>query len=83
MRVQKPRLCERGEDGGSEVAIPAYEAMRSDAGLGAHILKTMLKVVSTRNYEEILPEACECLGVSKSSESREFVEMSETERKRL
>ncbi len=43
MRVQKPRLRERVEDGGHEVAIPAYEAMRRDAGLGAHMLKTISK----------------------------------------
>ncbi len=83
IRVQKPRLRERGGNGGREVAIPAYEAMQSDESLGSHILKTMMKGVSTRNYEEILPESCECFGVSKSSVSREFVERSESECKRL
>jgi hypothetical protein len=43
IRVQMPRLRERGEDGGREIAIPAYEAMKSDDGFGAHILKTISK----------------------------------------
>ncbi len=83
VRVQKPRLRERGEDGGHEVEIPACEAMRRDASLGAHILKAMLKGVSTRNYEEMLPVACERMGVSKSSVSREFSEISDAECKWL
>ncbi len=83
IRVQKPRLRERVEDGGREVAIPAYEAMQSDESLGSHILSTMMKGVSTRNYEDFLPESCERFGVSKSSVSREFVERSEAECKRL
>lgn len=79
VRVQKPRLRERGKGRGKEVAVPAYEAMGADDRLGANILRVLMRGVSTRNYQEILPEACECVGVSKSSVSRKFTMASEEE----
>jgi len=42
-----------------------------------------MRGVSTRNYSAILPDACEAVGVSKSSISREFVLASEEETRRL
>ena len=83
MRVSRPRLRKRGGGVGSEVGIPAYDAMRDDSRLSAKIWDTMMRGVSTRNYAAILPESCECVGVSKSSISREFVVSSEEECKRL
>jgi len=83
MRIERPRLRERGSGKGKEVAIPAYEAMKSDSRLTGHVLNAMMRGVSTRNYSEILPNACEGVGVSKSSISRQFVLASETECKRL
>jgi len=83
MRVERPRLRKKGSGKGKEVAIPAYEAMQSDGRLAGHILNAMMRGVSTRNYSEILPDACECVGVSKSSISRQFVLASEEECKRL
>ena len=83
MRVSRPRLRKRTVGAGGEVSIPAYEAMQSDARLTGHILNAMMRGVSTRNYREILPEACECAGVSKSSISRHFVLASEEECTRL
>jgi hypothetical protein len=68
---------------GSEVSIPAYDAMRDDSRLSEKIWETMMRGVSTRNYSGILPDACECVGVSKSSISREFVLASEEECRRL
>jgi len=62
---------------GAEVPIPAYEAMKSDDSLGDQVLNVMMRGVSTRNYKQILPDACDCVGVSRSSISREFVEASE------
>lgn len=83
MRIERPRLREKGCGKCKEVEIPAYEAMQSDGRLTGHILNTMMRGVSTRNYKEILPDACECAGVSKSSISRQFVLASEEECKRL
>ena len=83
VRVEKPRLRERGKGRGREVAVPAYEAMQADDRLGANILRVLMRGVSTRNYQEILPEACECVGVSKSSVSRQFALASEEECRKL
>ena len=83
MRVTRPRLRKKGTGSGKEVSIPAYGAMQSDERLTGHILNTMMRGVSTRNYSAILPDACECVGVSKSSISRHFVLASEEECKRL
>ena len=83
MRVSRPRIRKREAGSGGEVGIPAYEAMQSDSRLTSHILGAMMRGVSTRNYKQILPEACECVGVSKSSISRHFVLASEEECKKL
>jgi putative transposase len=79
MRVSRPRLRMKGAGSGGEVSVPAYEAMQSDSRLAGYILNAMMRGVSTRNYKEILPEACEYAGVSKSSISRKFVLASEEE----
>ena len=83
VRIEKPRLRERGRGKGKEVAVPAYEAMQADDRLGGNILRVLMRGVSTRNYQEILPEACECVGVSKSSVSRQFALASEEECRKL
>lgn len=83
MRISRPRLRKKGAGAGGEVSIPAYEAMQSDSRLTGHILGAMMRGVSTRNYKGILPEACDCVGVSKSSVSRHFVLASEEECKKL
>jgi len=77
VHVDRPRLRKRGGGVGAEVEVPAYEAMKADDALGEQVLRVMMRGVSTRNYKEILPEACGAAGVSKSSVSREFVEKSE------
>lgn len=71
--VEKPRLRAKG---GGEVAIPAYEAMQ-DAGLGGRMLDVLMRGVSTRQYEKVLPEMADSCGVSKSSVSREAIQASE------
>lgn len=83
LRVKRPRLRRRGEGKGGEVAVPAYEAMRSDARLGERMLEILLSGVSTRKYGRVVPEMAETVGVSKSAVSREFVEASEAELKGL
>lgn len=73
IRVTKPRLREKSE---GEVAIPAYESLRSHPLLGKRIEKLLMHGVSTRRYAEVIGEMAETVGVSKSSISREFLEAS-------
>ena len=77
--VSKPRL--RAKDGG-EVAIPAYEAMQ-DARLGRRMLEVLLRGISTRQYQNVLPEMADSCGVSKSNVSREAREAGEEALKQL
>ena len=68
--VRKPRLRKKG---GGEVPIPAYEALQ-DARLGRRMLDVLMRGISTRQYEEVLPEMASTCGVSKSNVSREAAE---------
>jgi len=72
VRVRKPRLRKRGEGADAEVPVPAYEAMRDNTALGAKLAAILMRGVSTRHYEDVLPAMAESCGVSKSSVSREF-----------
>lgn len=75
LKVDKPRLRRKGSGGrGGEVAIPAYEAMGKDQGLADRMLSILMHGVSTRRYEQVLPEMAEQAGVSKSQVSRETIE---------
>jgi transposase-like protein len=78
IQVERPRLRRRGR-GGKEVEIPAYTAMQNQSPLGARMLDTLLRGVSTRNYKGVIPEMAETVGVSKSSVSRAAIEASEAE----
>ena len=73
VRVSKPRLRKRGGGKGAEVAVPAYEAMQSDKSLSERLSSILMRGVSTRNYEAVIPEMAASCGVSKSSVSREFI----------
>ena len=64
MRVEKPRLRSRGRGSGKEIEVPAYAAMQEDERLGDKILSVMMRGISTRNYEAVLPDACERVGIS-------------------
>lgn len=79
LRVDKPRLRKRrradGESG--EVEVPAYAALQKDARLADRMLEIMMAGVSTRRYEQVLPEMAEQVGISKSQVSREFIEAGE------
>jgi transposase-like protein len=83
LRVSKPRLRRKGKGRDLEVEVPAYEAMRSDTRLSGRILEILMRGVSTRSYERVLPEMAETVGLSKSSVSREFIEASEQALKAL
>ena len=83
LRVRKPRLREKGPGKGGEVQVPAYEAINANGKLGDRVLEILMANVSTRNYERVIPEMAHTIGVSKSSVSRNFVEQSGRELKRL
>jgi len=83
LRVARPRLRKKGQRRKGEVPIPAYEAMRQEGKLGGRMLEILLRGVSTRQYEAVLPEMAETVGVSRSSVSREAAEASEEELRRL
>jgi len=83
LRIEKPRLRKKGKGAGKEVAIPAYEAMVMNSRLGCRILEILMKGVSTRKYENILPEMADTVGVSKSQISREFIAAGEKHLKQL
>jgi putative transposase len=80
LRVSKPRLRhkERGE-----VEVPAYQALQTNSTLASRMLDILLRGVSTRHYEQVLPEMAETVGVSKSSVSREMITASEQVLKEL
>lgn len=82
LRVRRPRL-RRGPGRGGEVEIPAYEAMQQEERLGQRMLEIVMRNVSTRNYEGVVPEMAETVGIKKSSVSREFVEVSGQELREL
>jgi len=83
LRVKRPRLRKKGQGEDGEVPLPAYEAMRSNEKLGSRMLEILLRGVSTRQYRAVLPEMAETVGVSRSSVSREAIEASEEELRRL
>ena len=70
VRVSKPRLRRKGGGHGAEVAVPAYAAMQDDAGLRERLLGIVMRGVSTRNYQEVLPEVAQRCGVSRSAVSQ-------------
>lgn len=73
VKVKRPRLRHKTE---GEVKVPAYEMLRQDRGLGQHLLGALLRGVSTREYQEVLPQMAETVGVSRSAISRKAVEAS-------
>ena len=83
VRVKRPRLRQKERGEGGEVQVPAYEAMRAPGKLGNRMLEILLRGVSTRQYAAVLPQMAETVGVSKSSVSREAMEASEEELRRL
>ena len=77
--VMKPRL-RRGKQ---EVAIPVYEQCQQDQALGERMLDILMRGVSTRQYQPVLPEMADSVGISRSAVSREMIEAAEAELKKL
>jgi hypothetical protein len=65
--VSKPRLRRKGGGQGAELAVPAYAAMRCDESLRERLLSIVMRGVSTRHYQEVVPELAERCGVSRSA----------------
>jgi transposase-like protein len=83
LRVRRPRLRKKPSGPDGEVAVPAYEAMQQDGKLGSRMLEILLRGVSTRQYQHVLPEMAETVGVAKSSVSAEAIAASEEELRQL
>jgi len=83
LRVDRPRLRKKGKGKDGEVPVPAYAAMQTEPRLGSRMLEILLQGVSTRKYGEVLPAMAETVGVSRSSVSRQAIEASEEELRRL
>ena len=73
LQVKRPRLRHKTE---GEVRVPAYEMLRQDRGLGQHMLGALLRGISTREYQEVLPQMAETVGVSRSAISRKAIDAS-------
>lgn len=71
LQVHRPRLRHKQE---GEVKVPAYEALKDNSNTAQRMLGALLRGVSTRNYEQVVPEMAESVGVSRSSVSRQAVE---------
>jgi putative transposase len=80
LAVKRPRLRHKTE---GEVKVPAYEALRKDAGVGQHMLGTLLRGVSTREYADVLPKMAATVGLSRSAVSRQAAEASAEKLKEL
>lgn len=80
VRLKRPRLRHKTE---GEVKLPAYEALNSSHGVAERMLGALLRGVSTREYEEVLPEMASTVGVSRSSVSRQAIEASAEKLKQL
>lgn len=80
LKVQRPRLRHREE---GEVKVPAYEALQSNDGTAERMMGALLRGVSTRQYEEVLPEMAATAGVSRSSVSRQAIEGSAEQLRQL
>ena len=83
LRVERPRLRKKKEGKEGEVPVPAYAAMQTEPQLRSRMLEILLEGVSTRKYEGVLPAMAETAGVSRSSVSRQAIEASEEELRRL
>lgn len=71
LKVKRPRLRHKQE---GEVSVPAYQALQHNGATAERMMGALLRGVSTRQYEEVLPEMAATAGVSRSSISRQAIE---------
>ena len=80
LKVKRPRLRHKQE---GEVKVPAYEALQENSATAQRMIGALLRGVSTRQYEEVLPEMADTAGVSRSSISRQAMEGSAEQLRQL
>lgn len=80
VEVKRPRLRHKTE---GEVKVPAYEALRDDGRTGHHMLNALMRGLSTRQYNDVLPAMAATVGVSRSAVSRQAAEASAEQLKQL
>jgi len=80
VKVKRPRLRHKSE---GEVAVPAYAALQDNGATAGRMMGALLRGVSTRQYEAVLPEMAATVGVSKSSISRQAIEGSAEQLRQL
>ena len=74
LQLTHPRL--RSKATAKEVPVPAYERLTDDARMAARVRDILVAGVSTRKYEQVLPELAGTVSVSKSAVLRRMVEAS-------
>jgi putative transposase len=80
LKVKRPRLRHKQE---GEVKVPAYQALQDNGATAERMMGALLRGVSTRQYEEVLPEMAATAGVSRSSISRQAIEGSAEQLRQL
>ncbi len=79
VKLSIPRL--RGPDG--EIGLPSYEKLKSRGQFSEEVLTKAMAGLSGRRYHETITETAKTFGVSPSSISRHFVEISGTRLKQF
>jgi putative transposase len=80
LKVKRPRLRHKRE---GEATVPAYAALQDNGATAQRMMGALLRGVSTRQYEEVLPEMAATAGVSRSSISRQAIEGSAEQLRQL
>jgi putative transposase len=80
VQVKRPRLRHKTE---GEVKVPAYEALRDGGRVGEHMLNALMRGLSTRQYNDVLPAMAATVGVSRSAVSRQAAVASAEQLKQL
>ena len=80
VKVKRPRLRHKTD---GEVKVPAYEALRNEGRVGEHMLNALMRGLSTRQYNDVLPAMAATVGVSRSAVSRQAAEASAEQLKQL
>lgn len=80
IKVKRPRLRHKQH---GEVPVPAYESLQENQATAERMMGALLRGVSTRQYEEVLPAMADTVGVSRSNISRQAIEGSAEQLRQL
>jgi putative transposase len=72
LRMERPRV--RTSARGAEVPLAGYERLQAPQAMPEAVLRRLVRGVSARDYAEVVDQAREGFGVSKSAVSRSFVQ---------